>query len=343
MISLNSTIYIASIEKIAKKYANRTFSILITGASGLIGSCMIDVLSLANHKYNSKIHIYVLGRDRQTLMSKFGEETETLTYIIQDINNKLELDFKINYIINLASLADPISYALYPVETILTNIVGTKNMLDFAVKSGAKVIISSSFETYGKCSKDIYYEMDYGLIDFNQLRSGYPESKRIVELLLQSYNTEYELQGNIVRLSSVYGPTMKMNDSKAHAQFLRNALNNQNIVLKSKGTQTRSYTYVIDVVEAILYVAFNGKNKEIYNISNDESIASIAEVAQTIAKISNLQVTYDIPSNLEQKGFSNPQNCILSPNKINLLGWKGRYSLYSGLKETIDILKDIKD
>lgn len=132
---------------------------------------------------------------------------------------------------------------------------------------------------------------------------------------------------------------MLMYDSKAHSQFIRNALNRENIVLKSKGEQMRTYCYVIDVVSALFKILLNGKNGEIYNISNENSIASIAEVAKICAEIAGTEVIYDFPEKVEAKGFSRFGNCILDNGKLRALGWKGNYSLKDGLVETLEYLK----
>lgn len=134
---------------------------------------------------------------------------------------------------------------------------------------------------------------------------------------------------------------MSKDDSKAHAQFLRNAVNGNDIVLKSKGLSRRSYTYVLDAVSALFCVLFRGKIAESYNISNENSIASIAEIASVCAKLSGTKVIYDLPSELEAKGFSKPQNCILDNHKVRDLGWLARYSVIDGFSECIKILKAI--
>ncbi len=159
--------------------------------------------------------------------------------------------------------------------------------------------------------------------------------------MARCYVDEYGVNANVARLSSIYGPTMTANDSKAHAQFLRNALEGKDIVLKSKGLQKRTYCYVIDAISGILTVLFKGNNAESYNVSNEKSIASIAEVANTVAKIAGRKVVFDLPSEIEQNGFSKPQNCILDNKKLRALGWEGKYSLDAGLEECYNILKSI--
>ena len=333
-----SMTYKSAIEKIANLNHIKKSSVLVTGATGLIGSCVVDVL------LESECVVYALDLSKDKLISRFGGETDNLRFVVQDVCEPLDDDYLFDYIIHTASFADPKSYALYPVETILINVLGAKNVLDYAKKHvKTKVLITSTFETYGKLNQDTYEENEFGLLDFNSLRSCYPESKRTAEVLLKSYKDEYGVNGVIVRLSSVFGPTMSKNDSKAHAQFLFNALNNQDIVLKSKGLQKRTYTYVMDAVWALLFVLSDGISGEAYNIANGNSVISIFDLANTIAGICGVRVKYDVPDELETKGYSKPQNCILDTNKICKMGWTPLYSLDDGLKQTLKIMKEMKD
>lgn len=316
-------------------------SFLITGASGLIGSCIVDLLMMANQE-GANNHVYALGRSYEKLSKRFYSFANNKYFhiIAQDVCLPLDESYGFDYIVHGASNADPISYAKYPVETITTNILGGKNILDYGkLHKKCKITILSTFEVYGNGHKDVYCESDAGILDFNQFRSCYPESKRSLEIMSRCYVDEYGVNVNVARLSSIYGPTMTANDSKAHAQFLRNALEGKDIVLKSKGLPRRTYCYVVDAVTGILTVLFKGKNAESYNISNEKSISSIAEVAQTVAQIAGRKVIFELPSEIEQKGFSKPQNCILDNHKLRNLGWEGRYTLVEGMKETFDILK----
>jgi len=313
--------------------------ILVTGSTGLIGSCIIDVLLAANIYFGKEFEVFALGRNEEKLISRFGQ-TQWLHYIIQDAANPITID-NLNFIIHAASNADPKSYALYPAETILTNILGAKSVLDYCRGGKTRALLTSTFEVYGKLEQDEYDEEDYGVIDLNLMRNCYPESKRTAEMLFKSYADEYGVDCVITRLSSIYGPTMKDNDSKAHAQFIRNALAGQNIILKSKGDQIRTYCYVMDAVSGILTVLFKGKTGEVYNVANENSIASIAELAQIIADYAGTNVVFDLPDEVENKGFSKPQNCVLKTEKINGLGWHGKYDLMTGINETMTILKEI--
>ena len=330
--------YKESIRETAKKIGLRDTSILVTGATGLIGSCMIDVLITANNEFDAKIKIYALSRSREKLLERFGTN---VVPVVQDIMTPIDGSIEYDYIVHGASNADPNSYAMEPVETILTNIIGNKNILDYCTRhKKTRMILTSTFEVYGELkNQDVYSERMSGIIDQTILRNGYPESKRCCELLLRSYVDEYGVNAVIARLPSVYGPTMIGSDSKAHAQFIRNALNKENIVLKSKGDQRRTYCYVVDAVSALFVILLKGYSGEIYNISNENSIASIAEVAKTCAEIAGTKVVFELPDEVEAKGFSRSKNCILDNKKLRALGWNGKYSLREGLEETLEYLR----
>lgn len=330
--------YNASVAAAAREFKIHDVSVLVTGATGLIGSCAIDVMCAANKEQGANIHIFALGRSEEKIRKRFGNAVIPL---VQDIVEPIPENESFDYILHGASNADPRSYATQPVETITTNLIGTRNILDYCARNDkTRAIFTSSFEVYGRIpNTDVYIETMSGTIDQNVLRNGYPESKRCCELLLRSYVEEYNVNAIIARLPSVYGPTMQKSDSKAHAQFIRNALKHENIILKSKGSQRRSYCYVIDIVRGLFFLLENGQSGEIYNVANSASVASIAEYAAACAQIAGTEVAYEMPDEVEIKGFSRPQNCILSTQKIESLGWFGKYSLTAGITETIETLK----
>lgn len=244
--------YNESIAAAAKELKIRDVSVLVTGATGLIGSCAIDVMIAANKEQNANIRIYALGRTKEKIKKRFGED---VIPVVQDIVEPISEEQSFDYILHGASNADPRSYAVQPAETIIINLIGTRNILDCCARNkNTMMVFTSSFEVYGKIpSTDVYSETMSGVIDQSFLRNGYPESKRCCELLLRSYVEEYGVNALIARLPSVYGPTMQETDSKAHAQFLRSALNSKNVILKSKGEQRRSYCYVIDIARGLFF------------------------------------------------------------------------------------------
>ena len=341
-IILHSERYKASLRTLFPLLPEKVDSaVLITGATGLIGSCLADAILLSNAERKTDFKVIALGRNEVKLKNRFSYAQNDIEYRVQDINEPVSRRIKPDIIFHAAGNADPVSYALYPVQTLLSCIYGTKNMLDLAEESDATMLFTSTFEVYGKIDgNDVYSENMSGVIDQTALRSCYPESKRNAELLVRCYVRQYGVSAVIARLCSIYGPTMQPNDSKAHAQFIRNGVGGENIVLKSAGSSRRTYCYVTDAIAGMLLILKKGKNGEAYNVSNEKSCASIAQVAHVIADICGREVVYDQPDEIESSGFSKPQNCILDNEKLRLLGFRGRYSLEEGLRETIEILKE---
>lgn len=319
-------------------------NILITGASGLIGSCLVDCLLYANIYQGRNFQIYALGRNMDKMKKRFayGIGRDDLHTIVADVSESLPKDLNFDFIVHAASNADPRSYALYPSETLLTNILGTKSVLDYARNNKeCRVLLTSTFEVYGDAGKNgILTEDSIGTIDFHIMRNCYPASKVCAELLCQGYGEQFGVDYVIGRLCGVYGPTMNSTDSKAQAQFISNAVKGEDIVLKSKGEQKRSYCYVMDVVSALLIVLLRGQTMGSYNIADENSQISIAGFAKCVAEAGGVGIKFDLPDEVETKGFSKPVDVVMDNRKLKGLGWNGAYSLNEGLLSTIHILKD---
>jgi nucleoside-diphosphate-sugar epimerase len=221
------------------------------------------------------------------------------------------------------------------------NILGLSNLLDFGTKKNIKrVLYVSSGEVYGEGDKNDFTESYSGYIDYLNSRSCYPASKRAAETLCISYSCQYNTDVVIARPCHIYGPTFTESDNRAFAQFIRNTLAKENVVLKSKGEQYRSYCYVADCVSALLVVLLYGETKNAYNIANKDSNITITELAHYIASVGNRKVVFDIPTNEEQRGYSVISRSVLNAEKLEGLGWQAKYSLSEGIKRTIRILSE---
>lgn len=268
-------------------------AILISGASGLIGSCLVDVLMYRNQKNNMNCKVYALGRNPEKAKSRFAYcwKEACFQFLLHDIKQpligSLHNDFgTIDYMIHLASNTHPVAYASDPIGTVTTNIIGIYHMLEFAVQHQVvRTAFSSSNEIYGENRGDVeLFDEDYcGYINPNTIRAGYPESKRCGEALCQAYIHQKNLDVVIPRLTRSYGPTMLKSDTKAISQFLHKAVDGEDIVLKSAGTQYYSYTYVTDAVSGLLTVLLCGACGEAYNISDSASDIMLKDLAAMIA------------------------------------------------------------
>ena len=345
---LNSGLYIEDIEKLTKEDIPfdklKNSSILIIWARGLIWSFLIDTLMYCNEKDKLNCKIYALGSsDLGKERFKDYLDNPLFTYIKHDVNNVLNLEYKIDYIVHLASNTHPMLYAKEPIKTITTNIIGTYNLLNFAVSKNIKrFVFASSVEVYWENRKDVeLFDENYcGYINSNTLRAGYPEGKRCWEALCQAFKEEKWLDIVIPRFSRIYWPTLLKNDSKALSQFLFKAINNEDIVLKSEGKQYYSYTYVYDAVCALLIVMLNWENGEAYNVSYPESDKRLYEIANIVAESVGKKVTFDLPSETERKWYSTATVARMSNTKIKEIGFIPRFNMNSGVTRTIYILKE---
>ncbi len=320
-------------------------SFLITGASGLTGSFLVDVLMYKNLHEDFNCRIYALGRSisraKEKLFDYWGQSC--FQFIAHDINLPLELETedRIDYVLHMASNTHPIAYSTDPIGTITANIIGTNYLLQLAVKHHAKRFsFVSSNEIYGENRGDTeFFEENYcGYIDSNTLRAGYPESKRCGEALCQAYRKQHNLDIVIPRLTRSYGPTMLMSDTKAVSQFINKALAGEDIVLKSAGTQYFSYTYVADAVSGLLTVLLKGENGEAYNIADEASDIMLKDLALSIAESVGTKVVFELPDKVEQAGYSTATKARLDGRKIKELGWRAKYNIKQGTERTIQIL-----
>lgn len=323
-------------------------SVMITGAAGMIGSGMVDVLISLIENNGFQIEIFALGRTESKLRARFGSYIDKAYFHILplDISKEMELNEKVDYIVHAASNADPAMMAKYPVDTLLANVVGMNHVLELAKNCQSKrVLYVSSGEMYGQPDDSLtngFYEGYCGYVDYANPRSSYPAGKRSAEVLCQSYISQYGLDAVIVRPCHCYGPTMTATDSRAMSQFFRKVLNGEDIVLKSDGTLERSHCYVVDAVQAMYLVLLNSDTGEAYNIAEGRSVASIREIASMIAAQKEKQVLFDLPNEMEKKGFSKVVRAVLDGTKLEKLGWKPMYPIQEGIRLTMKILEEIQ-
>lgn len=320
-------------------------TVLISGASGMIGSFLVDLLMLKNRDSGLNCMISAVGRNEDRARERFRDyfHDDRFQFIRHDINQPLACwTDRLDYVIHLASNTHPVAYATAPVETIMTNIIGTKNMLDIAVKCHAdRFLFASSVEVYGENRGDVekFDEGYCGYLDCNTLRAGYPESKRCGEALCQAYRKKEGLDIVIARFARTYGPTMLPSDTKAISQFIKNGTEKKDIVLKSKGNQLYSYIYVADAVSGLLTILLNGADGEAYNIADKDSDITLKDLAELIALSVGTKVVSDLPTDMEREGYSKATKAIMDPSKLKNLGWKAHWNINNGIISTIRIME----
>ena len=332
----------ASIDIDWSKIENET--LMITGATGLVGKYIIEVLLRHNQLFGCHTKIIAVGRSKQRFNERFEDVIgkENLIFMQHDVQTPCVFHEHLDYIIHMASNTHPRLYASDPIGTEMTNIFGTYYLLELASQNlGCRFVLASSGDVYGdnRSDKAFLDEKDCGYIDCNTLRAGYIEGKRASEALCNAFRESKGVDFVIPRLCRIYGPTVNLEDSKAITQFIKNAIDHKDIVLKSKGSQIFSYLYIFDVVSALLTVITEGKSGEAYNIADNNQVASLYDLANVLAEIGGSKVVFDIPDSLEAKGASPFKDVRLNSTKLNNLGWNSQVRLKDGLLWTVNQLR----
>lgn len=327
---MNNSIFEEDIKNIINYFDMSVFdgkTILVTGATGLIGK--LCVKSLLNSGYNTQV--IALVRDEEKAKNIFGE-SKRLTYLVQDINQRINTTRRVDYIIHAASTTSSKDFVEKPVETIYTAINGSRNILEFAKNKRLEgMVYLSSLEIYGVNEKENIKEEDYGYIDILNPRSSYSESKKMVETMCISYGTEYGVPVKIARLAQTFGAGVSISDNRVFAQFAKAIINKENIVLHTKGETKRNYCYTTDTVRGIFTILTKGENNNAYNVANENSYCSISEMAHLLEN-EYTKVEYKIDE--VNRGYNPTVKIALNTEKLNALGWEAKVDL----KEMFDRL-----
>ncbi len=320
-------------------------SVMITGCTGLICSAVIDVIIRWNETHPAKIHILAAGRSKQKVVERFAPyvHKDWFVYIPYDSASENTFPIGCDYIIHGASNASPNKIVSEPVETMLSNFMGVKHLLDHAKKQDTKrLLFISSSEVYGIRQHDGPSKTDdYGWIDLLNPRSSYSIGKCAAETLCAAYYDEYGVESVIVRPGHIYGPTAMESDKRVSSAWAYAVAQGNDIVMKSDGSQIRSYCYCLDSATAILKVLLQGRPVHAYNISNPDSIISIREMAEILAKTAGVKLKMEPPTEAEKKGFNPMQDSSLDSTELLDLGWRGLFDAENGLSHTVEILKQI--
>lgn len=323
------------IRMLAEQYGGvselRGKTFLITGATGLIGSCLVRFLQMLNSEYDAGIRIIAIVRNEAKTISMFGQSDNALHYYVYDFieTSCFQPDISADYIVHLAGPTASRFFADHPAATMRTIVDGTRVILDFARSCRAKaVVFASSLEVYGTITDDnsSLTEPMLGYIDTADPRSSYPVAKRAAEALCHAYAHEYGVPVRIARLAQTFGAGIADDDNRVFAQFARAVVNNSDIILHTSGTLSRCYCYTTDAVDAILCLLLKGNDGEVYNVANEDTYISIMEMAQMVCD-TFMAGKHPVVMLRQGMGYSPATKLRLNAAKLRSLGWKPRYGL----------------
>ncbi|MEY8575490.1 NAD-dependent epimerase/dehydratase family protein [Oscillospiraceae bacterium 21-37] len=343
---LENQAYINSLKGIQGLEFLRGKTVLISGATGMLGSCLADAVMVWNWQQAEPCRMVAVGRNLEKARERFELfwNNKNFIFIQQDVCKPFEnFSAQVDFIIHAASPADPVNMAKYPADTLLANVLGTKNLLEYGLAQGMeRFLFVSSGEVYGQPdeNQDDFVEGYCGVLDLSSPRSCYPEGKRAAEVLCQSYRSQFGADVVIVRPCHLFGPTMSRKDSRAVAEFLWAAAEGRDIVLKSDGLKERSHCYVIDAVQGLLFALEKGESGQAYNIADRRYQMTIRAFAEQAAEAGGFRVVFDLPSDMESRGYSRVSRQVLCADRLESLGWQPAHSIQEGIPETIKILRE---
>lgn len=310
-------------------------NILITGGAGFIGS------HLAKYYIQKGDAVFIIDNlitgNKRNIASL---DNSKLTFLEQDITT---FDFaslpKMDIIYHLASPASPIQYKKHPIETLMVNSLGTKNVFDFAQRSNSeKIVIASTSEVYGDPLEHPQKETYYGNVNSFGERSCYDEAKRFAEALAHSYIQQYNLDIRIIRIFNTYGPNMEINDGRVVSNFITQCLLKKPITIYGDGSQTRSFCYVSDLVRGLVLMGEKENLKsEIINVGNPNE-KTVLELANSIKSM--LQSESEIVFETTDKDDPKKRKPDITKAQT-ILNWKPEISLEEGLTKTIAYFKEV--
>jgi dTDP-glucose 4,6-dehydratase len=306
-------------------------NILLTGGSGFIGSHLSNEL-LKDDKNKLIIVDNLLTGNLENIQNLL--DSKNVSFIEHDVQDHIDIDEKLDYVLHLASAASPVAYTENPINTLKAGSLGTINTLGLARKHNAEYFLASTSEVYGDPLISPQNEEYWGNVNPNGERSMYDEAKRFAEAATATYARSYNLKTKIIRIFNTYGPNMQLNDGRVVTNLIVQALNNENLTIYGDGTQTRSFSYVSDTVAGIIAMV-NSRYYEVFNIGNPYEI-TVEELAETILKLtdSKSKIIYKPLPNDDPK--QRKPDITKAKDKLN---WEPKVDLKTGLTSTIDWIK----
>ena len=321
--------------------------ILITGARGYIATYMVYTLLMINDKYNLNITVYAMCRDECKSKEYYREEVkrEDFCLITQDVCEVIGDNWKFDIIIHAACIGNIYAQHTYPYQTIEANVMGLANVIDYCEKHKCdKLLYFSSYMVYGASNSAMRNEDSTMVtLDFSDYRNEYACSKQMGELMLASKKREgFYTKTLIVRPMNIYGPGQRYSEKKPITDFLGNYLKDENILLKSDGTQTRSYLYLTDAIKGLLYILIYGVDGESYNLASENNVCQIRNLAEMVTGF-NPKLKVEFQKKDESHLKMDNDVMLADVSKLKSLGWKETIDLHNGLSRIINWAENDSD
>ena len=317
-------------------------SILVTGATGLVGSALVSLLLRFNEGASSPVDILCAGRSEARLRGRFPEASGLRFVPFDAAAPSASIDASADLVVHAAGNSAPAAIAAQPVETLLMGVSGTRALLDaLAARGGRRLLFVSSSEVYGRLALDRpWREEDAGAHELLDPRSAYALGKMAGETLCISYAAEYGLEAVIARPGHLYGPTATPADNHVAAAFLRAAARGEPLTLKSAGSQLRSWVHCLDCAGALITLLAKGRPGAAYNVAHPDSAGTIRELAECISRQAGVPLRSEAPTLAERNAFNPMDNSALDPSRLQALGWRPEFDLETGVAHALAAMKE---
>lgn len=303
-------------------------SAIVAGGAGFVGSHLCRRLLRDGYAVTC---IDDLSTGCMDNISSLMENTQ-FRFMEQDITSLTDMPDAVDEIYNLACPASPVQYQKNPIQTFRTNVIGSMNLLELACRKHARILLASTSEVYGDPTVHPQREDYWGNVNVNGVRSCYDEGKRGAETLFHDYNNMYGTDTRIIRIFNTYGPHMNMEDGRVVSNFIVQALKGEPLTIYGDGSQTRSFQYIDDLIEAIVQMMQDKITHNPVNIGNPNEI-TVRELADIVIRITGSQ------SQISYKNLPQDDPCHRKPDisfaMRELNGWLPKVGLEEGLAKTV--------
>ena len=332
---------------LADKLSGKT--ILVSGATGLIGARIIALIATLHKDYNDSIKGIGLYRNDSKLKITIPTIPEGIDFVRWDMDgDQVPIIDKYDAIIHCAGISGGKKMHLRdPKRFFITNIGSTQKLLDYnALHCKAPFLFVSTYEVYGDVQQKMPFNENFPCnLNTFEVRSSYAEMKRMSEMMCCMWSSQFDFKSYSVRLTSTFGEGVEYNDPRFFAEFARCIIEERDIILKSSGGTMRSYLDVDDAAIAMLYVIANGHSGNAYNLTNMNNAISIRDIANRMIKVagSNIQLKFDIVGDVSKLGYRKEGCTLMDSTKLMDLGWKPVYTLDETIEKMIRSMKNNKN